>query len=462
MSPPDPPLDTLVVGAGISGLVCAHERLRAAPAGGVRVLEASERPGGLVRTRVEDGLRFEEGPEALPGNARTVRELCAELELPVHESPREARKRFLLLENRLLELPGSPEDLATSRVLSFGAKLRLMAETTCAREVALDGSIAAFARHRFGPEALERLVDPLVAGIHAGDPEQLSLRACFPEVARMVEELGSVTAVLKARAQKKKEQQQGRPAAPKDGEGGSPLAGALIRPVGGMETLVTALARRLGSALRLGARVRALERLERGYRVVEESGASHHAERVVLALPLDAARALLAGPAPEAAAALASMTAENLVSVVHAYRRADVAHALDGFGYLVPKSAGGLVLGTLFSSSLDPAAAPAGQVLLRSLLGGARQPAALELADAELLAHVARECAGPLGLARAPFFARVARWPGVIPRFDLEHAARRERLARGLPAGLAVLGNFTRGLGLESLASEARACARTP
>src|SRR6185503_4176498 len=207
------PLDTLVVGAGLSGLVFARECVRAGRE--VLVLEASERPGGLVRTEEHDGFRFEDGPEALPGNARTIRALCQELGLGVHETPCEAGRRFLLLDGKLVEIPGSPDDLATSRVLGFGAKLRLMAEATCAREVALDGSIADFARHRFGQEALERLVDPLVAGIHAGDPEQLSLRACFPEVARLVEEHGSVTAGLKARAQKKKEQQKSQPAATK-------------------------------------------------------------------------------------------------------------------------------------------------------------------------------------------------------------------------------------------------------
>ncbi|NOT29166.1 MAG: protoporphyrinogen oxidase [Planctomycetes bacterium] len=451
-------LDTLVVGAGISGLAFAHEHLRARPAERLLVLEASDRPGGLVRTHVHEGLRFEGGPEALPGNAKTVRALCQELGLALEETAPAASKRYLLSGEKLLEVPSSPADLATSRVLGFGAKLRLMAESTCARDVALDGSIADFARHRFGQEALERVVEPLVAGIHAGDPEQLSLRACFPEVARMVEEHGSITAALKARTvQKSAEQKQ---QAKSSGAGGSPLSGALFRPAGGMEALTRALAQALGAHLRTNARARGIERSGEGFLVLEESGARHLARRLVLALPLAGARELLSGPAPEAAAALSTMTAENLVSVVHAYRRADVAHALDGFGYLAPKSAGGLVLGTLFSSSLAPEAAPAGQVLLRSLLGGARNPGALELSDGELLAHVARECGGPLGLTRAPFFAHVARWPGVIPRFDLQHLARRERLARGLPQGLAVLGNFTRGIGLEALASEARAFAR--
>jgi len=441
-------LDTLVVGAGISGLAFAHGRLRATPGEKLLVLEASERAGGLVRTLVQDGFRFEEGPEALPSGARGVRDLCQELGLALQEAPPEAKKRYLALDGKLLEVPASPEDLATSRILSFGAKLRLMAEATCARDEALDGSIADFARHRFGKEALERVVDPLVGGIHAGDPEQLSLRACFPEVVRMVEEHGSVTAALKARAQRK--QASGTSSA---------LGGSLMKPAGGMESLVVALARGLGPRLRTNARVTALQRTAAGYSVVEASGATHVSARVVLAVPLAAARALLADAAPAVAGALSSMHAEGLVSVVHAYRRADVAHALDGFGYLVPKSVGGLVLGTLFTSTLDPGSAPSGHVLLRSLVGGARRPDALALGDEELLAHVASE-SRVLGLTRAPVLVRVARYPSAIPRFDLEHLARRSCLAESLPAGLGVLGNFTRGLGLESLVSEARAASR--
>lgn len=442
-------IDTLVIGAGVSGLVAAHERARSGAS--VRVLEASERVGGLVRTRTLDGYRFEEGPEALPSSARSVRELCEELQVELREAPREAGRRYLALDGKLVELPTSPEDLSTSRVLSFGAKLRLMAEPSCAPGEALDGSIADFARHRFGNEALERVVDPLVAGIHAGDPEQLALRACFPEVARMVEEHGSVFGALKARAERKKAA----------GGAGGPLGGSLIRPAAGMEALTAALARALGPRVQTTAPVRSLERAPDGYRVVEASGTSHHAQRVVLALPLAATRELLAGVAPDAAEALGSMQAESLVSIVHAYRRADVRHALDGFGYLAPKSGGGLVLGTLFSSTLAPGTAPEGQVLLRSLIGGARHPEALELDDAALLAHLARECGSLLGLAGLPVFTHIARYPAAIPRFDLEHLARRERLAAALPPGLSVLGNFTLGLGLESLVAAARTLARS-
>lgn len=445
--------DTLVLGAGLAGLACAHalRRSGARP----RVLEAEPRAGGLVRTIHQDGFRFEEGPEAVPGFARTVRELCAELGLALQETAPGARRRYLALEGKLVEIPSSAEDLATSRVLSFGAKLRLMAEPSCARDEALDGSIADFARHRFGQEVLERLVEPLVAGLLAGDPERLSLRATFPALVRLVEEHGSVFAALKARARPKKAAWGAPPPARE------PLGGGLLQPAGGMGALPEALARSLGPALRTGDAALGLEREADGYRVRTASGAVHRAPRVVLALPLASARALLASAAPGAAAALGSVAAESLISVVHAYRRSDVRHALDGFGYLGPRRAGALALATFFSSSLVPGTAPEGHVLLRTLLGGARAPEALELPEAELLARLRAECAPLLGLDGAPVLTRLTRYREVFPRFDLEHTERLRRLAQELPAGLFVLGNFTRGLDLESVVAEARDLART-
>jgi len=155
------------------------------------------------------------------------------------------------------------------------------------------------------------------------------------------------------------------------------------------------------------------------------------------------------------------MQAESLVSLVHAWRRADVAHALDGFGYLVPSSQGSAVLGTLFSSSLWPRTAPAGHVLLRTLLGGAHHPHLLARDDGWLGEAALAEARARLGARGAPLWLRVARYPAVIPRFDLAHPARQALLAQLLPPGLALLGNFTHGIGLARLVGEARALAAT-
>lgn len=432
--------DVLVIGAGISGLACAHAlgaRRR------VRVLEAAPRAGGLVQGGTQDGFRWEEGPEAMPPGAAAVRALCSELALPIMEAPAAAARRYVLHEGALVEVPASPPALLASRLFSLRGKLRLLSEPLRARGVALHGSIADFVRHRLGQEFLERLVDPLVGGIHAGDAEELSFQACFPEAAELVARHGTVLAALRARVATRE------PGAPR----------ALWKPRAGMQALVDALASALGARLELGRRVQGIVPLADGFRVDLADGSSSSAHAVVLATPLAAARALLAEVAPAAAQALTTMGAENLVSVVHAWRRADVVHALDGFGYLVPSRGGSPVLGTLFSSSLWPSAAPEGCVLLRTLLGGARHARLHALDDAELHEIALAEARTRLGARGKPLLVRLARYPAVIPRLDCGHALRLATLARELPPGLAVLGNFTRGIGLARLVSEARALA---
>jgi oxygen-dependent protoporphyrinogen oxidase len=226
-----------------------------------------------------------------------------------------------------------------------------------------------------------------------------------------------------------------------------------------MDALAEALARALGPGLELGRRATSLAREAHGFRVGLADGSSRSARTVVLATPLAAARTLLVEAAPEAARTLATMSAEGLVSVVHAWRRADVAHALDGFGYLAPSRQESPVLGTLFCSSLWPRAAPEGCVLLRTLLGGARHAHALALDDAALGEAVLAEARARLGARGDPLLIRLARHPAVIPRLDRAHPARLTALERALPAGLAVLGNFTRGIGLARLVAGARALA---
>ena len=434
-------VDTIVVGAGVSGLAYAHARGADAD---LLVLDGADRAGGLVRTsRGGPGaaFRYEWGPEALQTGSQETNALLDESGIRAMTLGGKARKRFIARAGRLVEVPTSPPAFLRSELMSFSGKLRLLTEKWRDPRRALDGSIADFVRHRLGREALESLVDPLVSGILAGDPETLSLRAAFPELAGMVEEHGSLFAALGARR--------------KSGA----RAPGLLKPEGGMEELPRALGRALGDRLRLGTRVESLRPDVDGFGVSTSTG-ELACRRLVLALPLRAAQRLLAGAAPVAAERLASMRCESFVVLVHAYRRERVADALDGFGYLVPGKERQRQLGTLFSSSIDPACAPADHALLRTMLGGARHPELVERSDEELHAIVAQEVAPLLGLAGAPEWSVVLRYPDTLPRYDIEHPRRRVALARSLPEGLDVLGNFCDGVGLTKLIPNARGLAR--
>ncbi|MBI2964236.1 MAG: protoporphyrinogen oxidase [Deltaproteobacteria bacterium] len=441
-------LDTLVIGAGISGLAYAHGRGADAR---LLVVEASDSAGGWVHTErgvwddERSELRYERGPEALQAASPEALALFSGLALELVPAPRSARKRFLLHRGALVALPRSPLSCLSTPLLSWGGKLRLLGEFRRDPRIALGGSLAEFVRHRLGPETVETLLDPFVSGVWAGDPEQLSLRATFPDLARMVEEQGSLTRALLRRKR----------------GGAAPAAPGLCKPRGGMGSLTRALAESLGPRLRLSTPVESLRR--EGARFHAIAGAeSFDCARVVVATSARAAAELLAEASPEASRELATLRCESLAGVIHAWPRERVAHPLDGFGYLVPSREQRLHLGTLFSSSIDPDCAPRGTVLLRTLLGGARHPEVVEMSDRELLAVVEREVGPLLGLRGEPPWTRVLRYRSVLPRYDLAHPARLETVDRALmrSPGLHLLGNYRRGIGVPALIEAGSALAR--
>jgi oxygen-dependent protoporphyrinogen oxidase len=435
-----------VVGAGIAGLSYAHARGADA---NLVVLEAEPRAGGLVRTTEQDGLRTEWGPEALQADAPETLALLAELGLSALPAASAAQKRFVLNRGTLVELPTGPGDFMQSRLLSTRGKLRALSEPMRKRERALDGSVADFVRHRLGPEVLERLVDPFVSGIYAGDPELLSLRAAFPTLVELVTQHGSLMAGMKARARAKREAGE---------DAGVP--GLLTLP-GGLGRLTDELRAALGERLQLECRATSVTHDPSGWRVQTSRG-DWRAEQLVLAVPVGAAARLVRESLPVLGAVLSEMTAESVVAVHHAWKREDVAHALDGFGYLVPNAEQRMHLGTLFSSTIEPGCAPDGMVLLRTLLGGARQPRMVEWPDEELHAVVRDDVAPLLGLAGEPCWTRVVRNRSALPRYDLAHPARQQRIDSLLAetTGLALLGNYRSGISCNALIETSRRLAR--
>jgi len=433
-----PRVDTLVVGAGISGLAYAHAR---GPSADLIVLEASERAGGLVRTLRDGDFRFEHGPEALRSENGELSALLRELGIEAREPPPNASKRFVVQRGKLVEVPLAPHRLLTSSLLSLRGKLRLVSEPWRDPKLALDGSVADFVRHRIGSEALDALIDPLVGGIHAGDPERLSMRACFPRLVTLVEQHGSLFKALRATR-------------------GSPSP-SVMKPRGGNATLIDALAERLRDKLRLATPVTGLE-YDGSRWQVRTSNSAYEAARVVLALPSSAAARLLSPVSAPLARAIGSITCESLVSIAHAYARDDVEHALDGFGYLVSSRERLHHLGTLFSSRIDVECCPEDWVLLRTMIGGARHPEVVDWSDEQILDCLAREVAPLLGLRRKPTWTSIQRWRATLPRFELPHVERVATIERSLPPRLTLLGNWLHGIGVNHLVAAASVAARGP
>jgi oxygen-dependent protoporphyrinogen oxidase len=428
----------VVIGGGISGLVCAYALNKT----GINavVLEASSRAGGMICSERRAGFLLELGPQSFSGNAG-LRALCEELEIvdQLLQAPANA-PRYVLINGVLKAVPLNPTAMLTSSLLSTRTKWKIARDAFgSTRASESDESVADFVRRKFSDELLDRLVAPFVSGIYAGDPERLSLRSAFPQLHEAEKSAGSVIRGT-IRASKAKQGPRER--------------ATLLSFRDGNATLVRALAAKLGSKLRLGAKVLGVtpdrEAGESGFELrVRHAGGEENliAGRLVLATPADVAGVLLRDVNEAFEPVLGSIEYAPVAVVSLGYRRKDVAHSLDGFGFLAPRSSGVRVLGCVWNSSLFAERAPAGHVLLTSFIGGATDPNAASMSAEELLQLVHRELAPLLQIRAAPVFSNVQVYRHALPQYNIGHSERLialQRLRAELP-GLFFVGNYLRG-----------------
>jgi oxygen-dependent protoporphyrinogen oxidase len=456
----------VVVGGGVSGLAAAHRLVtRAAQSQSsqpsqsrleVLLLEASPRLGGTVRTHRRDGFLLEGGPDSFisekPEAVALAREIGLEKNLV---GTNEAHRRaFIVRQGRLRAVPEGFQLLAPSRLLPFATsgivswrgKARIALEMFVPRrpDDGEDESLAQFVRRRFGREALERIAQPLVGGIYTADPEQLSLRATMPRFIEMERASGSVTrALLKARR---------RAATDLRGTSGARYS-LFLSFDDGMQTLTDRLAVLLPrDCVRRGTKVESLHFDEdaRAWRLRLNSTETITAHAVCLALPAYASAALLRDVDTTLAAELGAIPYASTATVNLAYRRADIPHALDGFGFVVPFVERRATLACTFSSVKFDGRAPAGHALLRAFVGGALQPEMFALDTDAMTTAVREDLRELLGVTAPPLFAHVEKWSRSMAQYTAGHLDRvariRERLTR-LPS-LRLAGNAYEGAGL--------------
>ncbi len=427
-----------IIGAGISGLACAFRlrQLGFAP----QIIEQSGRAGGLIDTAGQDGFLFESGPQSLLLAPR-LEELVGGLGLDPELLVADARAaRYVFLRGRLVRVPMSPPELLSSSLLGARTKLRLLAEPfRRSRPPEEDESIAAFVRRKFGAELLERLAAPFVSGVYAGDPENLSLPSCFPEVHRWEKQYGSVLrGAMKSRP--------GKPGS----QPGEPARRGLCTFREGNRALPRRLAAALGDSLSFGTRAVRLRSSASGFELAlarEDRNEAAEAQAVVLAAPTNAAGEILAGISPRCRELLAQIEYAPVAVVAAGYRREQIAGPCEGFGFLVPRSEGLRLLGTVWSSSLFPGRAPAGMVAMASFLGGATDPALVALPGEEIAAQAEKELAAVLRISGAPAVRKVWRHPRALPQYHLGHAKLLAQLRAELAAfpGLFLTGNYLEG-----------------
>ena len=426
----------VVIGAGISGLACAYYLQQAGIP--VRVLEAGSRPGGVIATKEVDGFRFELGPQSFL-STEPLLSLIDALGLKdqlLYANPR--APRYILMSGRLVPAPLAPPSLLTTPLFSVRTKWRLMTEMLRRTKPPVDDeSIAAFVRRKFGDELLGRLVAPFVSGVYAGDPERLSLRAAFPKIHEFETQYGSVLrGAMKSRPAK-----------------GATRPG-LCSFRDGMETLPRAISARLGDSLLLETSATCLHRTAANGKpsfevsfLRDKQPGMMVASAVVIATPANIASAIVLG-IPDDLHSIFSRIEYAPVAVVSAcYRREQIERPPDGFGFLVPRSEGLHVLGTVFNSSLFPGRAPEGMVVLTSFAGGATDPKFCELGDNEITETICAEVARVLGITGAPVAINLQRYARALPQYNLGHAQiveSLEKLGASMPE-LFLAGNYLAG-----------------
>ena len=431
--------DVLVLGGGVAGLAAA---LRLVEAGRtVRLVEASDRLGGVVRTLRHDGFTADVGPDVFltrkPAAARLAERLGVETATPAGGALVQRRGRLHPLPAGLSGLvPGRLGPLLTTPALGLGARLRAAAEPFVSpRRGDADESLQAFAVRRFGQGAWDGLIEPLLGGLYGADHE-ISLRATLPHL----HDRERVGGFLTLRG----------PAA----SGPSPFA----RPVGGMDALVVALAdalRQRGVTIETGQPVAAVT--ARGARLAD--GSDRRAEAVIVALPAPAAAAVLADLDPALAAPLSAIPMGSATAVVVGFPSGGL-RVPDASGWLVPRSEGGPVQAVTLLSKKHAGTAQAGhdlaRVFLRPSFGGDDE-AAVEVA----VAHLRHHLGGPGAPSLTPVWTAVQRWASLQPRYTLGHLDRLAALDAALARHprLALAGASLRGVGLPDVIANAEAAA---
>jgi len=458
-------LSVVVIGGGITGLAAAHRATELARERGIdltlAVIEARHRLGGTIRTERVDGFVVEAGPDSFLSEKPWALALCRRLgiESKLMRTDDRFRKVFVWFRGRLHPLPDgfqllAPTRLApfvTSSLFSWPGKLRMGLDVLLPRGGGDDESLGSFVRRRLGREALERVAQPLVAGIYTADPEDLSLAATMPRFLETERRDRSIILGLRRALR----------AAPQPGTSGARWS-LFVTHADGMEALVHALAERLpDSSVVLRQRVASLTRGTHRWELQSAEGARFEADRVIVAAESHAAARLLRYVDPSLATLLGEIDYAGAATVSLGYRRADVPHPLDGFGFVVPRTEGKALLAGTFSSVKYPGRAPDGHVLLRCFLGGALDAGVLAEDDAELVGRARAELRAALGVTGEPTLTRVARWPASMPQYRVGHLTRVEAIERRVRmlGGLHLAGGAYRGVGIADCVRSGEAAA---
>jgi len=455
----------VIVGGGITGLSAAYylQRLRQQAGTPLRItlIEAQNRLGGKVGTVHQEGFLIDTGPDSFLAQKRWAVQLCHELGMEGEIISPSARRFFMLIQGKLHAVPhelvslvpSRPQALWKTTFISLWGKLRASMEGFIpARRGVEDESLGAFLRRRFGKEFALKFAEPLMAGVHAGHPDRLSMAAVYPMYWEMERKYGSITRGL---LHLRRQRQPGK---------GSRDASPFVALRYGMGSLVDRLEQNLKEVdIWLSAAVAGITPLPDGsVNISLEHGEPLHANAVILTTPAYTTAEWLQSVSPDATRLLREIPYASTAVVSLAYRREGIAHPLEGSGFLVPRTEPLPITGCTWSSSKWEGRAPDGSVLLRVFIGYAGADQIVEQQWDDLLARVAHDALQPLlGIREEPIMIQVNRWLKAMPQYEVGHLTRLQRVEAALSAYPAILlaGSAYRGVGVPDCVKQGKEAA---
>lgn len=446
------PKSITIIGAGISGLAAAWKLRQHSPDTRITILESSNRVGGVLQTKRIDGYLVETSADMFTCQPPTALELCHELgledQLLTTATPK--HKAFVGLKDQVvpvpegfsLMVPSQEESIQSWPLLSESGKQRLLDEVNVVarnyEQDEADEDFASFAIRRFGQEAFDVLIQPLVSGIYSADPKKLSMNATMSRFVEMEKQDGSLIKAVREKASSS------------DAKASGARYNLFRTPRDGFASLIDSLVDSLdGVEIKTGHSVHQVTQSSRGTWMVSHEEGEIESDAVIVAAPAQPAARMLSGFEP-LAGELSGIETTSCAVVAMGIDRSDLPEEFEGFGIIYPHIDGGSMIAISFSSNKYSGRAPDGKLLLRFFIGGALQEQLVDLPDDDLFKLALDQFEKSLGCRPSPEFQTVFRWKNAMPQYHVGHldrVARIESLTAALP-GLELAGKSYRGVGI--------------
>jgi protoporphyrinogen/coproporphyrinogen III oxidase len=451
-----------IIGGGVSGLSAAYalqKQLNKAAELDYVLFEAGPRFGGVIHTERVGDFVIEAGPDSFLTEKPWAAELCRELGLgdQLIASNDAERRTYILLGGQLVPLPDGlmfmiPTDLAAtflSPLFSWRTKLRMIREWFYRPSPDVpESTVAEFVERHYGREMVERVADPLLAGVYGGGTDELSASSVLARFVEIEARQGSLgRAMVAARKLQNLSGEQGSAGQPRIAV---PTRSLFTSLKGGMQTMTDALLAQIPEPTRrLNTPIEALMP-ESGKWLVVGSGRTEEFDAVIIATPAYTATELLRDYVPQVSSELDQIGYSSSVTVTLGYDEKTRPFLPPGFGFLVPRTEGKRIQACTFVHNKFPNRAPADSALIRCFLGGTRDQEVVQLTDSEIIATVRGELEEILGITSEPVFVKIFRWLNAMAQYNLGHKTRVERIRRLISAtpGLALAGNAYIGIGV--------------